>query len=84
MPNGPTRAAISKVGRGSCEVSAHWASIELKGYKFCTQLSEPHQRENMDVVLTVVESLDAILANPIVLLTRTEERYGWDLEQYPH
>jgi hypothetical protein len=38
----------------------------------------------MDVVLTIVESLDAVLANPIILLTRTEERYGWNLELNIH
>jgi hypothetical protein len=38
----------------------------------------------MGVVLTVIECLDAVLAHPIVLLTWTEERYGWDLEQHPH
>lgn len=38
----------------------------------------------MDVLLTVIECLDAVLAHPIVLLTWTEERYGWDLEQHPH
>ena len=38
----------------------------------------------MGPVLTIIESLDAVLAHPIVLLTWTEERYRWNLEEYPH
>ena len=43
------------------------------------QLSELHQIRVREI-LTVIELLDAVLFDPIILLTRTEERNWWDLE----
>ena len=60
-------------------MSTHRTRVELKGCNlYATERTV--SEENMDVVLTEVEPLDAVLADPIILLTWTEERYGWDLE----
>jgi hypothetical protein len=81
MPNDSAFGSISKVGCGCHEVNTHGVGIELEGCNLYA-IERTVSRKSTGVILTVVESLDAVLANPIIFLSRTEERYGWDLEQY--
>ncbi len=47
------------------------------------QLSEQWARdiEGGEGIHTVAEVLDTVLADPVIFLTRAEERYWWDLGQ---
>jgi len=63
------------------KVNAHWGGIELK----VCNLYATEQTASSDTntgILTVIKLLDIVLVNPIILLSLTEERDCWYLEQY--
>ena len=72
IPSDPVLASIrpsARQGGASVKVSTDGCGIELKGCNFA-QLSELHQTRLREI-LTVIEFLDVVLANPIILLIRT-------------
>jgi hypothetical protein len=81
MLNDSGFGSISEVGCGCYEVNTHGVGIELEGCNLYT-IERTLSGKSTGVILTVVESLNVVLANPIIFFGRTEEWYGWDLGQY--
>jgi hypothetical protein len=64
------------------KVNAHIVGIELKVCNlFATEQTASDKNTG---ILTVIELLDIVLFNPVILLSLTEERGSWYLEQYRH
>ena len=72
----------AKQGGVDMRVNTHSVGIELEVCNLCA--TEQTASDKNTGTLTVVELLDIVLVNPIILLTRTEERDCWYLEQCLH
>jgi len=66
MQSGPVFASLSKQGGVDMKVNAHRVGIELKVCNLCA--TEQTASDKNTGILTVIELLDIVLANPIILL----------------